>query len=706
MKRDVLLFMLALFLWAAVDAQETRFFMPREIKQAYKNGTRAYDGQPGANYWHNTVDYKIEVEVLPEEKLLKGSESVAYYNNSPDELNQLVIRLYHDAFRKANARAYRVSPDDITDGVGLKSLKIGGEEYDLGDRNSVRRQATNLVVNLDSPLKAGEQLSLEIDWEQYIPETTIRTGAYDATSFFIAYWYPQIAVYDDIFGWDRLAYDFGAEFYNNLGNYEVKITAPESFSVLSTGVLSNPDAVLPETILERYQKAKSSSETVSIVGAEDLEKGIAYKKASWEYKAEEVSDFAFCLSDHYCWDATSQQVEGKPVLIHSYYPVNMAESCKEVTANQQKMMKHFSEDVPGIPYPYPEFTTFIARGGGGMEYPMMANNGGPGLGVTIHEMFHTYFPMYVRTNEKRFAWMDEGWADFNTAVVQRRYFEGNDTPVYRSSSNSIQGVLGTISDLPLITSTQFMDMTNYGYASYPLPAFVYSMLHHHLGEEMFLKCYRTYIKRWAHKSPTPYDFFYTVEDVSGQQLDWFWNPWFFNYGSVDVAIKSFDEGKLQIENLGNRPVPVTVKVVYEDGTETEMVETIAVWKQSSQVEMQIPNSNAVKAIMVNMDIPDVDLVNNYHPSLEAIFSDVELPEYLFGTYQFNEFPATATIAMEDGIPKMKVPVAGIEFYLVPVEGNTYESLDGSMKVEFEVEDGQAKGFKAKTPDMEVSAYKL
>jgi hypothetical protein len=184
--------------------------MPREIKEAYKNGTRSYDGQAGENYWHNTVDYDIEVEVLPEEKLLKGAEKVTYYNNSPDELNQLVIRLYHDAFRKANARAYRVSPEDITDGVGLQRLVIDGKKYELENRNAVRRQGTNLIVNLDEPLKAGGQLSLEIDWEQYIPETTIRTGAYDATSFFIAYWYPQIAVYDDIFGWDRLAYDFGA----------------------------------------------------------------------------------------------------------------------------------------------------------------------------------------------------------------------------------------------------------------------------------------------------------------------------------------------------------------------------------------------------------------------------------------------------------------------------------------------------------------
>lgn len=152
---------------------------------------------------------------------------------------------------------------------------------------------------------------------------------------------------------------------------------------------------------------------------------------------------------------------------------------------------------------------------------------GPGRGVTIHEMFHTYFPMYVRVNERRFAWMDEGWANYITQLVTNRYFEENDDPVFVGAKFSMQSVFGTYEDLPLITSSQFMENSKYGYASYALPQFVYATLHHYLGKETFLEAFQTYIRRWAHKSPTPYDFFNTFEVVSGENLDWLWEPWFF-----------------------------------------------------------------------------------------------------------------------------------------------------------------------------------
>ncbi|MDX1409563.1 MAG: hypothetical protein R3330_15555, partial [Saprospiraceae bacterium] len=330
-----------------IYAQETRFFMPSEIADAYKNGTRSFDGKPGPNYWHNTVDYNIEVEVIPEEMLLVGKEDVVYYNNSPDELGQLVIRLYHDVFREANPRAYRVNPSDITEGVEITRLYIGDTEIDVGNPRALRRQGTNMILSLPAPIASGAELKLEIDWMQKIPETTVRTGAYDSTTFFIAYWYPQIAVYDDVFGWDRLSYDFSTEFYNNLGNYDVTITAPEQFSVLATGVLQNPDEILQPEQLARYRQAQSSAETVSILTLQDLESGVRHQSGTWHYQAENVSDFSFCMSDHYGWDAASQMVENRSVLIHTYYNASLEDGASEVTANQRKMMKHFSEDMPG-----------------------------------------------------------------------------------------------------------------------------------------------------------------------------------------------------------------------------------------------------------------------------------------------------------------------------------------------------------------------
>ena len=700
--------LLLLFFIAALSplsAQETRFFVPREIQQAYENGTRSMDGKPGPNYWQNTVDYNIEVEVIPEEKKIAGTETAVYYNNSPDVLDRLVLRLYHDAFRKANPRAFRVQPDDITEGVEITRLAINGEEYSLEPRQGISKNGTNTTIRLKESLQPGAQLTLEIDWAQYIPKTTVRTGAYDSTSFFIAYWYPQIAVYDDVFGWDNLAYDFSTEFYNNLGNYDVTITAPKNFTVLSTGVLQNAKEVLPAEVFERYQQAKNAVETVSIIGPEDLKGGYENQSGNWHYKANEVSDFAFCLSDHYCWDAAAQKVDGRNVFINSFYAAENAENCQQVTANQQKTMKHFSEDVPGIPYPYPEFTTFIAEGGGGMEYPMMANNGNPGLGVTVHEMFHTYFPMYVRVNEKRFAWMDEGWANYVTDVVIGRYFHEKEGFDFGSASTQVQGTMGTISDLPLITSTQFMDPSNYGYASYPLPAFVYAMLHHHLGEETFLKCFREYIRRWAQKSPTPYDFFYTFENVSGQDLAWLWEPWFFSFGSADVSIESFKKGKLTIRKEAVRPVPLTVEIEYEDGTAEKMDAKASIWEKGNTYELAIPNHKSVKAIAVNTGLPDENPLDNYYPSLSKRYADFSVPEGLTGSYLFNEFPVTAEVSPKDGLLFMEVPAAGYQFYLVPKSDTEFTSLDGAIKLQFQTEDGKVTGMNAETPDMKLTANK-
>jgi hypothetical protein len=693
MKKNLWLLFIATSLFAhqTLFSQQSSLFMPREIKQAYENGTRSYEGKPGAKYWQNLVDYRIEVEVDPASKKLSGSEVITFHNQSPNDLNQVVIRLYHDVFREANPRAMRVATEDVTEGVIISKMLIDGKEFDLEDRRSARRQGTNMTVNLPEPLKAAEKLEMEIDWEQYVPITTRRTGAYDSTSFFLAYWYPQVAVYDDVFGWDRLSYDFSTEFYNNLGNYDVKITTPTDFTVLSTGQLQNADQVLSQPILDRYQKAKQSEETVMIVGTDDLEAGLQHQSGTWHYKASEVSDFAFCLSDHFCWDGAKQQVEDRDVFVQAFYQAAIAERAQNVTANQRKMMQHFSEDMPGIPYPYPEFTTFISgERGGGMEYPMMANNGGPGLGVTVHEMFHTYFPMYVRTNEKRFAWMDEGWADFTTSFVINNYFQENDDPVYAGFGN-VGTMQGTISDLPLITSTQFMDNTNYGYTAYPLPSFLYSVLYHHLGDEMFKKCLRTYITRWAKKSPTPYDFFYTFEDVSGQDLSWFWKPWFFDFGSVDVAVDTYKKGKLSVVNRGTRPVPISIKVQYQDGSTDYTSFSAGEWGEEGRFTTKLDRAKEIESLAVNRDLPDENILDNFHPPLQDLYAAAKVPEGMLGVYQINEAPIALEISMKEGILYMQAAQgANFASYLLP-QGESYETLDSGMRISFEEEDGKYTG---------------
>jgi hypothetical protein len=344
-------------------------------------------------------------------------------------------------------------------------------------------------------------------------------------------------------------------------------------------------------------------------------------------------------------------------------------------------MQSFSEEVPGVPYPYPEFTTNVAgRGGGGMETPMMAINGGPGRGVTIHEMFHTYFPMYVRTNEKRYSWMDEGWADFNTDYTTKRAFE-NDTSLIINGYSSIAGTMGSTSDLPLITSTQFMDNTNYGYASYPLPAFIYAMLHHHLGEELFRNCYKEYITNWAKLSPTPYDFFYSFEQTSGQDLSWLWKPWFFQYGNAGVAIESFEKGNLVVTNQASRPVPLVISAMYKDSTYFNIDYSAEIWESSKEFTVTIPKHKKVVSVSVNAAIADNEILDNYFPPLKERYEGFEINQGYLGSYAINEYRITAEIDMKEALLTLKVNGAGVSTYLLPLSENKFISIDNNTIVE-------------------------
>lgn len=673
--------LITMTLCMSLVGQEKRFFMPREMKQAYDKGTRSYDGKPGANYWHNTVDYDIKVSIDPETRGINGSSTITYTNNSPDDLSRLVIRLYNDVFRKANPRASRVDPRDIDDGVTLNMVQVRGDSVDMTSRD-FSRNGTNISVRLNEPLKSGESIELAINWEQFVPYTNRRTGVADSTSFFVAYWYPQMAVYDDVFGWDTQSYSLRTEFYNNLANFNVEFNVPKSFTVWATGVLQNPEEVFNADILERYNTAQTATEPMDIINGEDLKDGFEHKSGTWKFKADEVPDFAFAMSDHYDWNAASQKVAGNDVLISSVYPTGNPEGFAAMTPNQQKTMKHFSEDIPGVPYPYPRFTTFIGLGGGGMEFPMMAYNGGPGLGVTVHEMYHMYFPMYVRVNERRFAWMDEGWADYITSLVTSRFFRNDSSDLFTNYKGSVGGMQGQYEDVPLFTSSQFMDGTNYGYSAYPLPAFIYSMLHYHLGDELFLKAYQEYINRWAKKSPIPFDFFYTFEDVSGQDLSWLWKPWFFEYGYPDVRIDGIKKDKLMVSNLGNRPVPVKVEVKYTDGTNYETSMSAKTMAGKDKFEVTIPDYKKMESVSINASLPDLNDTDNFYPPLKDRMVGVEVPEFIYGTYNIANFNIQAMMKMEDGLVKAQVPAAGMNVVVMPKDGK-WVSLDGQVVVDFD-----------------------
>jgi len=709
MKIKTILAGLSFLLTTSLIIAQSELHIPKEIQKAYKNDTRSKDGKPGVNYWQNSVAYNIDVMVTPETRKIDGKETIVFKNNSPDLLPEIVIRLYYDVFKKGNQRGMQVNEEDIGEGVNIKELTVNGEKYDLTNKDRVRRSGTNLTITLTEPLKPRGEVTLGFQWDQKVPLTIRRTGAIDSTSFFVAYWYPQVAVYDDVFGWDRINYTFDTEFYNNLANFEVNITAPDNFLVWATGTLENSSAVLPSKIHERYARAKTSTELVKVVTKEDIS-NLKLKSNTWNYKAVEVSDFAFAMSDHFLWDALSQEVSGNDVLISTAYPMAKEEDYSQVTLVQQKTMKHFSEDIPGIPYPYPTFTTFIGLRGGGMEFPMMANNDGPGEGVTIHEMFHTYFPMYVRINERRFAWMDEGWADFVTALVTHKYFseEDNTSSLYSNFKLGMQNTIGTIGDLPTVTSSQYMG-NNYGYHSYTLPSFTYSLLYQHLGEEIFLKVFREYIRRWAKKSPTPYDFFYTFEDVSGEDLNWLWESWYFKMGYPDVAIESYKNGKLVVKKIGERPVPLSVNVEYQTNdhgkpkTYTTMVSP-SVWQDDNKsLSLKIPDGKQVESIIVNADMPDFNELDNFFPPLAERYKKLDLNKGVLGVYKLNEYPVDAIITEKEGVFFYEVTNTSSSGYLLPVDKNNFITTDGTVELSFKAEAGKVVGIVIKIEAYGISA---
>jgi len=691
-------------------AQETRFFMPNEIKKAYEEGTRSYDGKPGTKYWQNTADYKINVAIDATEKMIEGKESITYFNNSPDVISTLVIRLYYDVYKKGNSRASALKAEDITNGVELSNVQINGEPYDLKNKRLVGRYGTNISFRLKEPLEAGKSLKVDLNWKQNIPHTNRRTGIYDSTTFFIGQWYPQIAVYDDIFGWDMLNFTINTEFYNNLANFDVKITIPEDFALWATGTFQNPQEVLPENIYAKYEKALKSEKVIHVIDNTDLKTGFKTKNNTWHFTAKEVSDFAFGLSSHFQWDAAIVKINNRNIVAHSAFPSAKADKYTEHTAMLQKVITHFSNDFPGIPYPYEAFTVFIGLYGGGMEYPMMANNDGPGTGLAIHEMFHTYFPMYVRINEKRWAWMDEGWAEYGTTVVNNRYFKDKNDfeSIFAGEKLSSEGAMGSVADLPLIISSQFMDDYNYGYASYRLPANVYGTIHQYLGEEVFMKCYREYIRRWAKKSPSPYDFFYTFENVSGQDLSWIWKPWFFEFGYPDVSVVELKKSKLTLKNNGNKPIPVFVDIIYNDSTTKQITKNAKVWTENKKpVVVTIPDYKKIKRISVNRTISDMNGLDNFYPPISEWYKSTNVSENIYGAYELPLYLANAEVTKKDGIVYFIIRKWNVNMALLPENNTVLKTLDGEITLNFQFNESKnCTGIKIDWFGYKVDAKKL
>ncbi|HJX70807.1 MAG TPA: M1 family metallopeptidase [Bacteroidales bacterium] len=612
---------LCLFALVVKPVISQELYIPYNLVTAYESGSRDYDGSPGPDYFQNKSSYKIKAEFHPDSKTLRGKEWITYYNNSNEVLSRMVFRLYQDYYKKGGIRDKSINPDDVHDGTRISYLSVNDTVYNVSDPLTVIRSGTNMIVMLEEYLLPKTALKIVIEWEFDFPvRTTERFGTYNNSSFFVAYWYPQVAVFDDIDGWDFIDYNGTQEFYNDFNDYDCEIIVPSDYLVWATGNWLNPDEILQESYLQRYNLAKSSDEVVHIITGKDLNHPSRNKRKNvYRFSAANVTDFAFAVSNKYLWDARSVRCSDSDerIFIHAVYPKKAVEFHK-VSDIAAKSICLLEDEIIGIPFPFKNIVAF--NGSDGMEFPMMINdedyadyNGT--VNVTAHEIGHSYFPFLVGTNEKKYAWMDEGLITFLAKEIERvlsddEFPHQNNLAIFKAYSGNEQ-------EVPLMIPSNQLRGITYQVHAYYRSSVAFFYLRDYLGTEDFQKALKEFIGRWEGKHPTPYDFFFTFNDVTGRNLNWFWNAWFFNPGWVDLTIANVeiqnDAYHVIIENKGGLPVPVDLNLIYADG-ETESVKINAdCWKKDNErfIYKKISTRQIRQVYIDEKNLPDKHPENNY-----------------------------------------------------------------------------------------------
>ena len=599
-------------------------------------GTRGRNGTPGPRYWQQWADYKLEAELNPVSKRLTGKSSVTYWNRSPDTLETVYIQLLHNIF--APGSRHNTGVPWAVEGVELGRVAAQGTELAAATGNAAGYDVNGTIMRLrlPRPLPPGGNAELAFAWKLRVPPDGAPRGGQDGEAYFISYWYPQMAVYDDINGWQIDQYLGNAEFYMGYGNYDVSLTLPAGWLVTSTGTLQNPEEVLSAQTRARLDSARTSSGIVHVVTDADREPGRSTTagtggKLTWRFRAENVRDVSWAASPRYLWDATNAAVgdangDGKAdtSLVQSFWrPEQRASHWDESARYSRHSVEFFSKYL--WPYPYPHMTAVDGPTScGGMEFPMMTCIGGQWdtLGmyeVTNHEIGHMWFPMIVGSDEKRYAWMDEGLTQFDQSQAMADFFKGFDDEVRNRKPYIDLATVGGEVEL-MRHGDRYPNYQAYGIASYYKPATALVALRGVLGRDLFHQALQEYGRRWQYRHPSPYDLFATFEDVSGRDLSWFWRTWFFETWRLDQAIDSVttvgDSLEVGIENRGRAPMPVHVVVTRADGRADSLTVPADIWLGGArQTTVRVAKEPAVRAIEIDpaREFPDVDRDNQRWP---------------------------------------------------------------------------------------------
>ena len=610
----------------------TEAFAPLPLPEP--DDVRTAAGSPGEGYWQQRADYDIDVVLDAGRHTISGSERITYTNNSPDSLRSLWLQLDQNLFRedsygaqKAEALGGEVRHGGFFDKGGFD---IGAVTLDRDGQTLVpeyRVEDTMMEILLDEPLPpSGGEVAIDIDFSFVIPETggdrmgrqEIRRGVI----YQLAQWYPRMFTYDDVNGWNQSPFLGQGEWYLEYGDFDVSLTVPRDFVVTGTGELQNGEDVLTPQQLDRLEAARMSVGPVMIIDMEeagdDSTRPVGDTPLTWHFQAESVRDFAWAASDRFVWDAAGYE----DVLVMSFYPEESIgtqgfSGWERSTEYLRHSVQHYSEQW--FPYPYPVAIN-VAGLALGMEYPMIVfchfqARGAFLFSVTDHEIGHTWFPMIVGSDERRYAWMDEG---FNTFI---NYYSGIE---FSGGEPILAGQMspGQIADdtrrirQPLLTPADDIPEVELGVQAYNKPAAVLVMLREKiLGPEVFDAGFRAYIEEWAYKHPQPADFIRVMEEAAGRDLEWFFRGWVYENGVLDQALASVsrdgDTTTVTVENRGGIPMPVELRIVYQDGSEEMFDIPVERWAADERITLKVAGGR-VRHVQLDPDgaLADIDRSNN------------------------------------------------------------------------------------------------
>ncbi|WP_221389976.1 M1 family metallopeptidase [Dyadobacter sp. NIV53] len=555
------------------------------------NSYRAASGAPGREYWQMRADYDIKVELDDDKRKITGSETITFFNNSPDELKYIWLQLEQNLFKKdgigATSRTGSVNEKgmSITQLQGLNNgrgsnldakteygYQIAAVKDKAGKALPYTINNTMMRIDLPAGLKPGMSVVFGVDWSYNITEYYGRSG-YEFfpkdgnTNYFIAHWFPRLAPYDDVNGWNHKQFLGQGEFALIFGNYKVAITVPADHVVAASGECQNLAQVLSPVQKQRLKQAETSKTPVMIVTQAEAEKAEKREnkspgKKTWNYKADNVRDFAFSSSRKFIWDAMQSDVykNGRKIWCMSFYPKEGNPLWEQYSTRAiAHTLKSYGNRT--FEYPYPVAISCHSTVGGGMEYPMISFNGGRPeedgtyseatkygmIGVIIHEVGHNFFPMIVNSDERQWAWMDEGLNTFCQYLAEKEW--DYNFPTRRGEPNQITDYMSSDPSVlsPIMSSAE--NVIGLGPNAYAKPATALNILRETvMGRELFDYAFKEYATRWKFKSPTPSDFFRTLEDASGVDLDWFWKGWFYGVEPVDQDLVSVNWFSIDTQN--------------------------------------------------------------------------------------------------------------------------------------------------------------